>query len=51
MNEKCPLLYYLGCEIKNNEWVGYVALIEKKRNEYRFFVGKSEGKKPLYTLM
>jgi hypothetical protein len=47
MNENCPLLHYSGCEIKNNEWVGYVALIEEKINAYRFFVGKPKGKKPI----
>jgi hypothetical protein len=35
-------MQYSGCEIKHNEWVGYVALIEEKRNAYRFFVGKPE---------
>ena len=49
MNENCPLLRYLVCEIKNNEWVGYVALIEEKINAYRVFVRKPEGKKSIDT--
>jgi PAS domain-containing protein len=28
-------------------WVGHVARMEEKRNAYRLFVGKPEGKKPL----
>jgi hypothetical protein len=29
------------------EWVGHVARIDERRDAYRFFVGKSEGKRPL----
>jgi hypothetical protein len=28
-------------------WIGHVARMGKKRNEYRILVGKSEGKRPL----
>jgi hypothetical protein len=49
MNENGPPLHDSGCEIKNNEWVGYVALIKDKINAYRVFVGKPEGKKPIDT--
>jgi hypothetical protein len=28
-------------------WAGHVAQIGPKRNAYRIFVGKSEGKRPL----
>jgi hypothetical protein len=29
------------------KWAGHVARMGEKRNEYRFLVGKSEGKRPL----
>jgi len=29
------------------EWVGHVARIDERRDAYRFFVGKPEGKRPL----
>jgi hypothetical protein len=28
-------------------WAGYVARMGEKKNAYRIFVGKSEGKRPL----
>jgi hypothetical protein len=28
-------------------WAGHVALMREKKNSYRIFVGKSEGKRPL----
>jgi hypothetical protein len=28
-------------------WAGYVARMGEKRNVYRLFVGKSEGKRPI----
>jgi hypothetical protein len=31
-------------------WAGHVARMGKKRNAYRIFVGKPEGKKPLGRL-
>jgi hypothetical protein len=31
-------------------WAAYVALIGEKRNAYRIFVGKPEGKRPLGRL-
>jgi hypothetical protein len=32
---------------KRMRWVGYVARMREKRNAYRSFVGKPEGKRPL----
>jgi hypothetical protein len=31
-------------------WIGHVARIGEKRNAYKIFVGKPEGKRPLRTL-
>jgi hypothetical protein len=33
--------------LRRVRWVGYVARIGQKRNEYRISVGKPEGKRPL----
>jgi hypothetical protein len=36
-------------KLKRMRWAGHVTRMREKRNVYRLFVGKPEGKKPLGT--
>jgi hypothetical protein len=36
-----------NCIFYQMRWMGHVARMEEKRNEYRILVGKPEGKRPL----
>jgi hypothetical protein len=51
-NEEPPALYSSPSIIKiiksrRMGWAGLVARMGEKRNEYRLFLGKQEGKRPL----
>jgi hypothetical protein len=51
-NEELPTLYSSPSIIRiikwrRMKWAGHVARMEEKRNVYRLFVGKPEGKRPL----
>jgi hypothetical protein len=51
-NEELRDLYSLPSLIRiiksrKMRWAGHVARMGEKRNAYRFFVGKPEGKRPL----
>jgi hypothetical protein len=45
--ETCSVIHFRMIKSKRMRWAGHVARMGEKRNAYRIFVGKPEGKRPL----